>query len=635
MDKESLFKLIRNEEVIIWAGAGLSLYAGLPSGKRLCEILYENLSLTEQEQINPTLSLPNLAEEYCRLKANNKNSLIKILKKVFVDTTPVSTASHDQLSSIPHFKTIITTNYDQLIEKAFGQRGQILFAAKHIPYLEKEKTHIFKVHGDLSEPESIIITKSDYNHFFKMDNENDIYWTIIKKELSTNNVLFLGYDLEDPNTSVIFEKISDALNHHRKEWFLVAPNLKQHKINDLVTKGIQYINSTAEELINELIINLKENIIDDFDKEITSTETFRKFLKNNNILPVLKANSDSFKLHSLIGINGTIEGNANFTVKNDENFIEEFNDFFTGKKFGEFEISEDELIEANLKIAGLNFPIINGKSKFTFKSVPQKSTKIDIRFDDGFELSDIEVKIYGSQYAMEIHLVLISSILKIKIDPTIELKFNFEFEHCKSCRNVKEEIELFTLLNYLGANNHFVIYDQSKEIKLPILPLLPSLFAYSQHYLKYFENLKIIEQSYNIRFVNIELSSITEHLNKLVSTTVLVIKGESIVSDWDTEMCIDLIDDSKLTFEELKTFNDLNTSAYACNNQEEQIEIHGIKISLGFQKIEILEAYLSNLDSILAQKERTLKIKSKCKKIKISYTKAKEVGIIDSTISIT
>ena len=33
MNKESLFELIRKEEVVLFVGAGLSIYAGFPSGK--------------------------------------------------------------------------------------------------------------------------------------------------------------------------------------------------------------------------------------------------------------------------------------------------------------------------------------------------------------------------------------------------------------------------------------------------------------------------------------------------------------------------------------------------------------------------------------------------------------------------
>lgn len=60
---ENLFNLIRNEEVVLWAGAGMSLGAGYPSGQKLTEILYRSLSSTEKELINANLPLPDFAEE--------------------------------------------------------------------------------------------------------------------------------------------------------------------------------------------------------------------------------------------------------------------------------------------------------------------------------------------------------------------------------------------------------------------------------------------------------------------------------------------------------------------------------------------------------------------------------------------
>lgn len=217
---ENLFGLIRSEEVVIWAGAGLSISAGYPSGKELCEILLHNLPKSEKELINNNLLLPDLAEEIYRIKGNNRNSIIRILKKTYLDIKPKTTECHDKIALIPHFKTILTTNYDKLLEDSFGDKAQLILSNNHIPYFEKNKTEIFKVHGDLTLPESIIITKSDYNNFFTLNKEDDIYWTVIKERLSTKSVLFIGYNLEDPNISVIFEKIFNTLGSHRKRMLL-------------------------------------------------------------------------------------------------------------------------------------------------------------------------------------------------------------------------------------------------------------------------------------------------------------------------------------------------------------------------------------------------------------------------------
>ncbi|KJS07662.1 MAG: hypothetical protein VR77_00280 [Flavobacteriales bacterium BRH_c54] len=87
MYKDNLFNLIRKEEVIIVAGAGLSIYAGFPSGKELAEIIYNGLSEAEKKEVNENLLLPDLAEEFYRIKGNNKNALITLLKKHFVEFT--------------------------------------------------------------------------------------------------------------------------------------------------------------------------------------------------------------------------------------------------------------------------------------------------------------------------------------------------------------------------------------------------------------------------------------------------------------------------------------------------------------------------------------------------------------------
>ena len=188
MFKDNLFKLIRKEKVVLWAGAGFSLYAGYPSGKQLTEILFENLSEEEKQEVSKDLSLPDLAEKIYRLRLNKKNAIFQVLRDTILYHTPLSTEYHDKLATIPHFKTIITTNYDPLFEKAYGSTGQVFILPKDLPYLDDKKVHIFKAHGDFSVPDSIIITNSDYNHFFEKKTENDVYWTAIKNKFLSKRV---------------------------------------------------------------------------------------------------------------------------------------------------------------------------------------------------------------------------------------------------------------------------------------------------------------------------------------------------------------------------------------------------------------------------------------------------------------
>ena len=183
--KESLFQSISKGEVVLWAGAGLSLYVGLPSGVRLREILYEGLTPLEKEEVRKNSDLSHLADEICKLKGN-RNYIIKVLTSTFTKDFS-STETHKIISKIPHFRNIITTNYDRLFENVYGNKLNLIFSDSHTPYIDDKKVNLFKIHGDLSDPDSIIITKSDYNRFFENDTEQNTVWNIIKGIVATKS----------------------------------------------------------------------------------------------------------------------------------------------------------------------------------------------------------------------------------------------------------------------------------------------------------------------------------------------------------------------------------------------------------------------------------------------------------------
>ena len=81
MFEENLFQLISKGDVVLFVGAGLSLYAGLPSGNQLSEFLYEGLSKQEKKIINSNLNLSDLAEEIYRIKGNTRNYIIQKLQE--------------------------------------------------------------------------------------------------------------------------------------------------------------------------------------------------------------------------------------------------------------------------------------------------------------------------------------------------------------------------------------------------------------------------------------------------------------------------------------------------------------------------------------------------------------------------
>lgn len=107
-----------------------------------------------------------------------------------------------------HPHSIITTNYDQLLEDIFPEYepivGQKILYANHSSIGE-----IFKIHGCASEVESIVITRSDYDNFVRK-----------KKYLSAkllaffaeHPLVFIGYSAEDINIRAILSDIDELLS---------------------------------------------------------------------------------------------------------------------------------------------------------------------------------------------------------------------------------------------------------------------------------------------------------------------------------------------------------------------------------------------------------------------------------------
>jgi len=103
----------------------------------------------------------------------------------------------------------VTTNYDTLIERAFGEVG-------FVPYLYHEKnllnslsggTHrpIFKLHGSIKKQDDrLILSSSDYRY---LEDEGRLMLDVLRSLLMTRTALFVGYSMQDPDVNHILSSI--------------------------------------------------------------------------------------------------------------------------------------------------------------------------------------------------------------------------------------------------------------------------------------------------------------------------------------------------------------------------------------------------------------------------------------------
>jgi NAD-dependent SIR2 family protein deacetylase len=621
MYKEGLFELIRNEEVVLWAGAGLSIYAGYPSGERLADLLYADLTGSERQAIKANLPLTNLADAIWQIK-QSKHPLIKSLSK-HISKNPHSFEYHKKLAQIPHIKTIITTNYDQLFEIAYGDNGQVLISSSSIPYIDKSKAQIFKAHGDFSEPDSIIIASQDYNRFFGEAIHENTYWTVIRERMATKCILFIGYNLEDPNVDVIFNKITKELKDHSRECFLIAPSLPQYKIDYLSQRNIKYIDSTGEAFIDELTINIKDHIVQDFQKGRVSADTFKNFLHHSGLSPSLQTINKEFALAAISGVGNELNGTLNLWLNPDDPINKLLKDFTSGKQLGSIEIPSEKLLKSCLKFGGIQ--VSQQFTRLRLMSAPIFSSNIDIRLKDGFEYSEVGCKIYAARNKRDIKLklkngdldLLVHDIRKIKKG----LKVTFNFQHHNVCGKTRDEVQLCTFLVKLASGEPYTVFINGINRYSNKLEFLKGDRSVWEFYLDYFQRLLFIENTFNIVFTNIKIDDINEESYQKAQWVEAVVNGDSIDMDLIEAIPFPITDRTAEGEQQILTLSQHLDQFEIRSMIREKITLHGQEFDLGYPVTKVYDPVIMDFDSFDIKSTSHIMIRSKSNKIAVLYVK--------------
>jgi len=195
------------EDPILFAGAGVSASAGLPTASVMVELFGSRLSLgLGGESILARHRFADVA--FAVERRLGREALERTVVQAFdVVQGVVPTAGH--FSSVASFRHIITTNYDNLFERACIARG--------IPYNvqspgrdargEGEQVTIFQLDGSVSNPSGLVVTEQDA---IKARSDSG-YWRKISEVIGDRPIIVIGHSLRDENARrVLLERGSGA-----------------------------------------------------------------------------------------------------------------------------------------------------------------------------------------------------------------------------------------------------------------------------------------------------------------------------------------------------------------------------------------------------------------------------------------
>lgn len=317
-DFKEIFDLIRHERVVLVIGAGFSLKAGMPSCSKICDTLRESLpndikNSTDEIREFSGYDLQQLSNDFIDVWGENgREQLIQSIEPLFEISTTANLSDHIALSRIPHLSKIHTTNYDSLLETVYNDTCYVVKQDKDFKDLPDDKVIILKPHGDFDNPDSLIISRSDYDGWFKGE-RLEMLWQELERDATSKTLLFMGYSFSDTNFQDLIKRIKHKLNGSTHQHYLVAPGWSPAKVRKLQPYRIKYYDGTGEVFFNELTEYLKKYIIRDCAKKITKPETCERFNRFHNNTTEITLRGDQENIIRVKALNGAHE-QVNLTV---------------------------------------------------------------------------------------------------------------------------------------------------------------------------------------------------------------------------------------------------------------------------------------------------------------------------------
>ena len=261
-DIDAIISAIENDNLTVFVGAGFSKLAEtgtikFPSWGELIENLKSDLDTEEKDFLK-------IAQLY--YLEFGEHRLYKKIKEFIPLYAEPSKEFHLRLFQVLNPKYLITTNWDNLLEKTIVNNGLVYDLIKTEADLVKSTLprELIKVHGDF-DAHNIVFKEDDYLNYSL---NNPLFDNLLKHILSTTTVLFLGYSYSDTDLKQIVKWIEKSSKVSPPR-FLVLKDSSSSQNSYFKNHGIRVITPHGEEESEEeKFKNLYRELFNSIEKTI-------------------------------------------------------------------------------------------------------------------------------------------------------------------------------------------------------------------------------------------------------------------------------------------------------------------------------------------------------------------------------
>lgn len=240
-----------NKQLVLFIGAGASKDSGMPLWGEAIRAIASRMGIDHEK--TDTLVIP---QYYYNARGNKEYT--QLMREIFKYGEKLETKEvHKKIMRFA-VGTIITTNYDHLLEQAAEENGVFLDVVARdsdLPY-RKAGNELIKMHGDF-EHDNFVLKEDDYLQYHKNFKLIENY---IKSLIGTKTVLFIGYSLSDPDVKHIFSWVKDILGENFQRAYLInaGDEFNENENDYFKHLGVNLIYS--KELLEKPNDDLTENV---------------------------------------------------------------------------------------------------------------------------------------------------------------------------------------------------------------------------------------------------------------------------------------------------------------------------------------------------------------------------------------
>jgi len=254
-------------EAAAFVGAGLSVPAGFVGWKELMREIANDVGLDIDEETD-LIAIAQYHVNHTRARAGINRKLIEEYTK---DCT--HTPNHTALAALP-ISTIWTTNYDHLLEDSLKADGKRVDSKVSVANLGQSKPKrdvvVYKMHGDISDPDKAVLTKDDYERF-NDQGHRQLFSIQLQGDLVSKTFMFLGFSFTDPNIGYILGRVRSLVGQPNRTHYWITRDESKNgtkldaqrqtlRIEDLKTYGIRTVLLDDYLELTDLLLELKKRV---------------------------------------------------------------------------------------------------------------------------------------------------------------------------------------------------------------------------------------------------------------------------------------------------------------------------------------------------------------------------------------